>query len=305
MRKHLKKYFIPHKKNNYHPHLFRNISIITISILSVFLLGVSYGNYVFLRQTVLGINIATNVLIDLANKNRNENNVLPLKKNDKLAIAAQLKAEDMIENQYFAHFSPDGTTPWYFFTKAGYEFSYAGENLAINFTEAEKVDKAWMDSPMHRDNLLNANFKEVGIAAKEGQYQNAESVYVVQMFGSPGIPEVAENKPVKIIQEDKDFISVKKNISTTTLEKEKINISEPEILGVQTYSSWTDKFVFEGSFYIQIFLIFILLVIMFGVLLRIFIEYKKQHYRHLVISVLFLLFILVLASVNLNLINSF
>jgi hypothetical protein len=312
MRKHLKKYFIPHKKNNYHPHIFRNASVFTIISICVFLLGVSYGNSVFLRETVMGANIATNVLIDLANENRTQNHIQPLKKNEKLAVAAVLKAGHMIENQYFAHFSPDGTTPWYFINKAGYEFSYAGENLAINFTDPEKVDQAWMDSPLHRGNLLNSNFKEVGVAAVDGKYDQTNSVYVVQMFGAPAIvekvpvdiPEQIEtkSKPVKIIQEDKNFIAAK-NIASTT------SVAEPEVLGIETnvekYSSWKDKIVFDGSFYVELFLIIILLILVVGVLLRIFIEYKRQHYRHLIFSMLFMLFVLVLASLNLNLINSF
>ena len=90
-----------------------------IFTLCIFLLGISVGNFVFLRDTVLGANIATNVLIDMANVARKENNAGQLTRNDKLDYAAGNKASDMIENKYFAHNSPDGTTPWYFIHDAG------------------------------------------------------------------------------------------------------------------------------------------------------------------------------------------
>jgi hypothetical protein len=187
--KHVKKHFIkmlvPHEHNDFHPHLFRKTSVTFILGLAVFLLGISFGNSIFLSKTVLGVNIATDVLIDMANVNRQANNADPLVKNEKLERAAALKVDDMIENKYFAHFSPDGVSPWYFIQQSGYDFLYAGENLAINFNESKQVNDAWMNSQLHKDNLLNNNFKEVGLAAKEGEYNGVNTVYVVQMFGAP------------------------------------------------------------------------------------------------------------------------
>lgn len=331
-----RKYFVPHKHNAYHPHLFRNTTITIIFVICTFLLGVSYGNSVFLTKTVLGANIATNVLVDLANQSRLQNHVLPLVRNKKLDYAASLKAADMIDNKYFAHFSPDGTTPWYFINKSGYNFAYAGENLAINFTESNDVENAWMNSPTHRDNLLNTNYRDLGIATKEGMYNGANTIYIVQMFGSeaPGKIQdvfsdykkdteakqnvvedtrVAEKNPenkipptplkggatpnIKVIVESKNFISVK-NLDATTSE-------EGKVAGVETYSSWYDRFIFNSSFYIQVFFIILISIISFGIILRTFIEYRRQHYRHLVISLLFLLSILVLAALNLNYLNIF
>ena len=55
-----------------------------------------------------------------------------LAKSDMLQEAAEKKAQDMIENNYFAHTSPQGKTPWHWVEESGYDYRYAGENLAIN-----------------------------------------------------------------------------------------------------------------------------------------------------------------------------
>lgn len=325
-----KKYFVPHKHNEYHPHLFRNTTITIIFLICTFLLGVSYGNSIFLTRTVLGANIATNVLVDLANQSRVQNHVQPLTRNKKLDYAASLKADDMIKNKYFAHFSPDGTTPWYFITQAGYNFLYAGENLAINFTDSNDVENAWMNSPTHRDNLLNINYKDLGIATKEGLYNGVDTIYIVQMFGSiadkhdsgeiPNTQAPVENvvtdnriakkegedkanlqsEKVKVIVESKNFISVKKNDLSAENPTQK-----GVVAGVETYSTWYDRFVFNSPFYIQVFFIILILIITFGIILRMLIEYRRQHYKHLFISLVFLLSILALAMLNLNYINIF
>ena len=177
--------FIPHKGNDYKPHFFREISLIIILVISFFLFGVSAGSSFFIHRTILGASVVSSVLIDLTNENRLAYNETPLVKNEILEKAANLKAEDMVKHEYFAHNSPQGITPWHWFTEAGYKFLYAGENLAINFMESSDVEQAWLASPTHRANLLNVNFKEIGIATIEGLYEGNNTIFVVQMFGSP------------------------------------------------------------------------------------------------------------------------
>ncbi|MBI3638379.1 CAP domain-containing protein, partial [Candidatus Wolfebacteria bacterium] len=62
---------------------------------------------------------------------------------------------------------------------------YAGENLAVNFFDSEDAVNAWMKSITHRENILNTNFKEIGIGVAKGNYNGKESIFVVQLFGSP------------------------------------------------------------------------------------------------------------------------
>lgn len=132
------------------------------------------------------------VLVDLANDDRALANVPELVVNPKLIEAAQLKANDMAEKGYFAHQTPDGYDSWHWFEMVGYDYSHAGENLAVDFSESSDVESAWMKSPTHRDNILNNKYTEIGIATAKGMYKGRETTFAVQMFGRPSGTEVAK-----------------------------------------------------------------------------------------------------------------
>ena len=125
------------------------------------------------------------VLVDLANGDRATHDLDRLSVSPVLAIAAQKKANDMAAKSYFAHISPEGIDPWHWFKEAGYRFDYAGENLAVDFYDSSDVERAWMNSPTHRDNIMNPRFTEIGIAAAVGVYQGRTTTFVVQEFGTP------------------------------------------------------------------------------------------------------------------------
>ncbi len=131
--------------------------------------------------------ILPQVLINETNTDRNKQNLPSLASNSLLEKAATLKAQDMIKNQYFAHSSPSGINPWYWLDKVGYNFSSAGENLAMNFFESEDVARAWMDSPPHEANILNKHYTEMGVGVAEGTYQNKKVVFIVEFFGNPAL----------------------------------------------------------------------------------------------------------------------
>ncbi len=124
-------------------------------------------------------------IVSLTNESRQAFKLKSLSQNEKLAQAAQAKADDMLKNQYFAHNSPQGKAPWDFIRASGYEYLVAGENLAVNFTDAESVEQAWMNSPSHKANLLNKNYEEIGIGISKGEFQGRQATFVVQMFGDP------------------------------------------------------------------------------------------------------------------------
>lgn len=192
--------FIPHEENDYKPHFFREVSVSFILFLSVFLLGSSAGSSFFIHRTVLGAEIASSVLIDLTNESRIAYRQTPLIRNPKLDKAAEMKGQDMSSKGYFAHDSPEGVTPWYWFKQAGYTFLYAGENLAINFTDSSDVEEAWLNSPLHRANILNVEFREIGLATVKGVYNDYPTIYIVQMFGTPAYGKTTTAK-IKKIQE--------------------------------------------------------------------------------------------------------
>lgn len=134
------------------------------------------------------------VLVDMANQDRSENRLHGLRINPVLTKAAQLKADDMAAKSYFAHTSPEGVDPWHWFDEAGYKFSYAGENLAVDFNDSSAVNAAWMNSPAHRANLLDQHYTEIGIAVSQGFYQGRPTTFVVQEFGTPA-PEKESSPP--------------------------------------------------------------------------------------------------------------
>jgi len=147
-----------------------------------------------------------------------------LKENTTLDNAAVLKAQDILEKDYFSHQSPDGVAPWYWFKIAGYNYKIAGENLAIGFLDSRELNRAWLDSPSHRANLLNSNYKDVGIAILKGDFQGNETTVVVQLFGT--LQQTAAGPKVVTKEE------VKKE--TVTPEPEKM---EKEATGTQTLSA--------------------------------------------------------------------
>ena len=89
-----------------------------------------------------------------ANADRSRQGLSPLQLDQTLNLAAFAKAEDMIANNYFAHVSPDGVKPWHWFKTLGYDYSFAGENLAIGFDDAQDLEQSWMQSPTRRHGIL-------------------------------------------------------------------------------------------------------------------------------------------------------
>lgn len=123
-------------------------------------------------------------IISLVNQERENEGLTPLVENEILDQAASLKATDMIGNNYFAHTSPGGVNPWHWFEQANYPYKYAGENLAMDFSSASSVMKAWMKSPSHRENILSPKYKEIGIAISSGIIEQKETLVAVQLFGT-------------------------------------------------------------------------------------------------------------------------
>ena len=136
-------------------------------------------------------------LVNFVNQGREAAGLESLLENEKLNQAAYLKAENMVQNQYFNHTSPLGVTPWRWFLQSGYDYRYAGENLAVGFYDSEEVFNAWLASPSHRQNLLNPKYTEVGTAVLGGFGEN-NTVVVVQLFGSQKISVTKNTNSLKI-----------------------------------------------------------------------------------------------------------
>lgn len=181
----IKHLFTPHPSNNHRARLLHTSSMLGYLLLFLvvqFVLGYIHT----VNPNILGY--ATNVsVLDLLNETNNrrvENGLSPLNLNEKLSKAAQDKAHNMFEHNYWAHTAPDGSTPWVFILGENYEYTIAGENLAKNFDNSTGVVDAWMRSPSHRENLLKSDYSDIGFAIVDGVLQGEETTLVVQMFGT-------------------------------------------------------------------------------------------------------------------------
>lgn len=192
--------FIPRQQNNFQPILLRKIALVFYSIL---LLLVNYtplfsGNTF---SSASASSISTVNIINLTNKDRQKFGLPELRQNLELNTAAYNKANDMFNKQYWDHFGPSGETPWQFITSSGYEYVYAGENLAKGFQTSEGVVQAWMASPTHRENILSPNYQEIGVAVVSGNFNGEKTTIVVQMFGNKTSEIAKVNQNVRSIDE--------------------------------------------------------------------------------------------------------
>jgi len=133
--------------------------------------------FVFNLNFALASEITPENIIDQVNKERVTRDLAPLETNEQLENAAYNKSIDMITRNYFEHYA-HGLTPWSFIIAQGYDYTVAGENLAMGFDSSEGVVNAWMNSPAHRANILNPEFEEIGVGVVKGEYtENNQKMY--------------------------------------------------------------------------------------------------------------------------------
>ncbi len=219
--------FIPCEENRHRPRFLKSefLFYYIVGLLVLKLIAVSFVAY--FPKTVFFADLTKTTLIQLTNQERQAMGLTTLKENPELDQAAQQKAQDMLAQDYFSHWSPTGVSPWYWFKEAGYSYQLAGENLAIGFLDSEEVVNAWLNSPSHRANLVNSGFQETGMAVLKGDFQGSETTVVVQLFGSP-IQKVVE----KVLPEKQEKITItkpeiKEEILPEKITEEQKNSEEP------------------------------------------------------------------------------
>jgi uncharacterized protein YkwD len=184
---------VPSESNNYKSKLLQsNFLLGCVVLLLVLKISTSLVSINF-PQNIFFADITKITLENFVNQTRQSIGLNPLTENEKLNQAAQLKAQNMVANNYFEHTSPSGISPWYWFVQAGYKYKYAGENLAIGFFESQEVYNAWLNSPSHKANIINPNYTEIGTAIISAPAQG-NSIIVVQEFGSRAVTKVATPK---------------------------------------------------------------------------------------------------------------
>lgn len=297
----IKQFFIPNEENQYAPRVFSLES--TVLILS----GILFLELLFFVQAFFVVpgskflsTILPGVVASLTNENRVENNLPPLRESQVLTQAARLKAVDMATRGYFSHTSPGGIEPWYWFDQAGYDFVYAGENLAVNFIDSGDVVSAWMNSEKHKENILGKNFTEVGIGVAKGTYQEREAVFVVQFFGTPSgrNPEnVLADREERILAEvvpDVSDLSGTTGTFVAVRDIENERAFSGDVRGEQTDSGSRGPSFFERVFFTPrgtstYVLVVLITLVALALALTVFVKIHIQHPRLIVHGALLLL----------------
>jgi uncharacterized protein YkwD len=122
-------------------------------------------------------------ILAAVNAERKRAGMPPLRPNDRLDQAAQRHAQDMLTRRYFAHQSPEGKTVRERARAAGYDWRAIGENIAEGQRSVDEVMDTWMHSPPHRKNILDRDFKELGVGLALGRSDKDWQVEWVQTFG--------------------------------------------------------------------------------------------------------------------------
>ncbi|OGG90294.1 hypothetical protein A3H55_02875 [Candidatus Kuenenbacteria bacterium RIFCSPLOWO2_02_FULL_42_16] len=264
-KKRLHHYFIPCEANGHKPHFIRHQALHFYSAFilagKIFVLALLFAT--FPSQAEFST-VTANRIIELTNRARQQADLSLLMHSPILDSAALLKANDMLANDYFAHNSPDGTTPWEWFRQAGYNYTYAGENLAMNFSEAEEAMSAWLQSPTHKANILNSNYDEIGIAVAVGKINGKETTLVVQHFGKSFVTPGGESGFARSPSQTAPQISGVTSVSGG---------GQVEVAYGETPHNLTTQIVYYAE---KIFLV-LLIFIFVNLLLTIFIRIRVQH----------------------------
>ncbi len=320
MRKLFRDYFIPHSENDHKPHILREVTLVSMLVVALVLSVTSFGSSYLITSTSLLGNVYSSVLVDLTNANRIKEKKPILTINPTLVDAATMKVNDMVSKNYFAHTSPEGLTPWYWFKKAGYSFSYAGENLAVGFSESEEVNNGWLNSPTHKANIIDEHFTEIGIATKKGIRKGKETTYVVQMFGKPKIkPNTTPVTKVTKSTDTKNSVALS-NQSASVLSAQASETDDESIVYVQEifkddtlvvaqnesnslidipiqnelvapktapkYSTTFERILANQPLIVSYVLIVLMVIVSFGLLVFLIHEVRIRHYKHFILGLL-------------------
>jgi len=206
--------------------LLGNKAIIIYAVLSVALF-LFFSPLCTVKINKFLADITQKLIIIEINPERESRGFDALDQNEKLTEAAQLKAEDMIERDYFSHVGPNGEQPWSWLDKVGYDYVAAGENLAMDISDPKVLKNAWLESAKHRDNIMNGYFTDVGIGIAEGEIDSKYTIVVVMFLGR----ELKSTTPTVVI-DNQEAEEPKSEIPevTTTKEIEKASPEEPVVV---------------------------------------------------------------------------
>lgn len=299
MKQKIHHYFIPHKQNGFRPHILRTHSL-SIFSLAVILTKVILTAFLFWSYSspAAFAAITSHELIEFANQSRIENGIAPVTENYILDRAAMQKARDMLDRDYFNHEDPDGNAPWHWLKDNGYIYSYAGENLAMDFIKSEGVHNAWMNSESHRANILNSNYQEIGIGVLQGELDGEKTTVLVQFFGTTFASRESEITGLATPAE----------IGTPTYTEIAASGTQPQLQGEQVVATIKeapqDDFLNQLIFYSKKFYWIILSVLVLSLLINILVRIKVQHKPVIVQTIIVLILIAGIISIQTHFLES-
>lgn len=202
----IRDFFIPHAGNNHKPtslhpkRVIFHISVALVTKAIVMLFVLNYPLTAWMSPEVSAVE--GKKIITLTNSLRSGLALNNLAESQKLNLVAYKKVQDMFINQYFAHRSPAGLGLEYWAGQGGYNgYAVIGENLAVGFNNANEVMNAWERSPTHYNNLVDKNYRDIGVSIVGGQYKDKDTIFIAQYFGSTQLASVTPPPaPVKTIE---------------------------------------------------------------------------------------------------------
>jgi uncharacterized protein YkwD len=157
-------------------------TLLTVALIAAWGVALAAGGGDQPKQSEFKLTDAEKKLLDLTNAERAKHKLPPLKPNPKLFAAARGHSANMAKQGKLEHVL-DGLTPGKRAAKAGYRFDEVGENIAFSDGgNTEKIVKNWMESKVHRDNILYPDYTEIGLGMA---VQGEERVYYTQLFAKP------------------------------------------------------------------------------------------------------------------------
>lgn len=272
----LHKSFIPGEHNHHRPHAFRHHMLSLYSMGTIFA-HLSLGMVMYSPVATNLSEIKSGILSGI-NAERTKISASKLKENETLSKAAEAKLKDMFEKNYWDHTSPEGEKAWSFINRAGYYYEKAGENLARGFVSSDSMVKAWMASPTHKENILDKNFLETGVAVGNGIINGKVATVSVQLFGkASAAPNYAPNQNQALVAGEK-----------TTY---------PRVSAENALSERSLPFFF-------LFIIILAFIIFDGLMLKIHnLHKKKKHIFHFRASLSLSLILLLVLTLNLAFIS--
>jgi len=295
--------FFPENRNKFKPNVLKPRALFVLAVILILIKFLNFSWLAYYPSLENFAIVTSSKLVELANSERVSAGLDPLKINQRLIQAAEKKALDMLNKDYFDHVSPIGTSPWFWLQNAGYKYVAAGENLARDFTDSIYLHDAWMNSSSHRSNILSDNYEEIGIAVVQGLIDGRQTILAVQFFGKTTqktqepLIVVKDNIKVEPFAEE-IVVSVKEEeiglLKGSGILKKIVKNQETIKEAIKEPSNLLNGFVsaIENSYF------FILAALILVLVLTIFVNIRVQHPKLILTTMIFIMLIFGILSFN-------